>query len=60
MSTLPKKIKVSLGPVGGVQLDVDPVGLTSVRLRISWPEANKLQADIRQLCIAAGVTLIGD
>lgn len=28
-------------------------------LALSWPEANKLQYDLRQACIAAGITLRG-
>jgi hypothetical protein len=26
-------------------------------LTMSWPEANKLQADLRRACVAAGITL---
>jgi hypothetical protein len=24
---------------------------------LSWPEANKLQADLRRICVEAGITL---
>jgi hypothetical protein len=29
------------------------------RISLTWPEANKLQAELRQLCIDAGITLRG-
>lgn len=28
-------------------------------LRLSWPETNKLQADLRKLCVEAGITMRG-
>lgn len=30
-----------------------------VQMVLSWPEANQLQDDLRQTCVAAGVTMRG-
>jgi hypothetical protein len=30
-----------------------------IRFAISWPEANKLQEDLRRACVDAGITLRG-
>jgi hypothetical protein len=31
----------------------------NIRIALSWPEANKLQYDLRQACAEAGIMIMG-
>ena len=44
---------------GQLYLYVGEQDNSTLRVRLSWPEANRLQAEVRQSCVNAGITLRG-